>query len=60
MTLTGPGGITSSVAIQTWTLWYGGNFFVLLKFYTVSYIHRPVCEIYLFQPYTFREWIDIE
>jgi hypothetical protein len=39
MTVTGPGGITLSVPIQTQTLWYDGNFFVLFKFHTVPYIH---------------------
>jgi hypothetical protein len=39
MTVTGPGGVTSSVSIWTWTLWYGGNFFVLFKFHKVLYIH---------------------
>jgi hypothetical protein len=38
MALTGLGGITSSVPIRTRTLWYDGNFFVLFKFRTVSYI----------------------
>jgi hypothetical protein len=28
MAATGLGGVTSSVSIQTRTLWYGGNFFV--------------------------------
>jgi hypothetical protein len=32
MTLTGPGGVTSSVSIWTQTLWYDENFFVLFKF----------------------------
>jgi hypothetical protein len=38
MTLIGPGGVNSSVPIQTQTLWYGGNFFVSFKFYKVPYI----------------------
>jgi hypothetical protein len=32
MTLTGSGGVTSSVSIQTQILWYGGNFLVLFNF----------------------------
>jgi hypothetical protein len=37
MAATGSGGITSSVPIQTWILWYGGNFFVFLfKFHIFS------------------------
>jgi hypothetical protein len=39
MTLTGLGGVTSSVPMWSQTLWYGGNFFVLSKFHTVPYIH---------------------
>jgi hypothetical protein len=39
MTLTRLGGVTSSVWIQTRTLWYGGYFLVLFKFHKVSYIH---------------------
>jgi hypothetical protein len=35
MALTMPRGVTSSVPIWTQTLWYGGNFFVLFKFYIV-------------------------
>jgi hypothetical protein len=38
MALTRLGGVTSSVPIRTWSLWYGGNFFVLFKFHTVPYI----------------------
>jgi hypothetical protein len=38
MARTGPGGVTSSVPIQTQILWYGGNFFVLFKFHKVPYI----------------------
>jgi hypothetical protein len=38
MSLTGSGGVTSSVSIRTQTLWHGGNFFVLFKFHKVLYI----------------------
>jgi hypothetical protein len=38
MVVTVPGGVTSSVSIQTQTLWYSGNFFILFKFHTVPYI----------------------
>jgi hypothetical protein len=38
MTLTGPGGVTSSVPIRIQTLWYDHNFLVLFKFHTVPYI----------------------
>jgi hypothetical protein len=36
MSLTGLGGVTSSV--RTRTLWYGGNFLILFKFHKVTYI----------------------
>jgi hypothetical protein len=37
MAVTRLGGVTSSVAIQTHTLWYGGNLFVFLfKFHTIT------------------------
>jgi hypothetical protein len=57
MALTGLGGITSSVPIRTRTLWYGGNFFVLFKFRTVSYICWPLREIKLFLALQIS-WID--
>jgi hypothetical protein len=38
MTLTGPGGVTSSVSIQTQTLWYCGNLYDLFKVHTFPYI----------------------
>jgi hypothetical protein len=38
MTLTGSGGVTSSVSVWIQTLWYDGNFFVLFKFHKVLYI----------------------
>jgi hypothetical protein len=38
MALTESEGVTSSVLIRTWTLWYGDNFFILLKFHTIPYI----------------------
>jgi hypothetical protein len=60
MTLTEPGGVTSSVPIRTRTLWYGGNFFVLFKFYKVLYIRLPLRVIHLFQPCKFSEWIDMK
>jgi hypothetical protein len=58
MALNGLGGITSSVPIQTRTLWYSGNFFVLFKFYTFVYIRLHI--IHLFQLCTFHELIDME
>jgi hypothetical protein len=53
MALTGLGGVTSSVLIQTQTLWYGDNLYDLLKIYTFVYIPSSLCEIHLFLPYTF-------
>jgi hypothetical protein len=39
MALTESEGVTSSVLIRTQTLWCGDNFFILLKFHIVPYIH---------------------
>jgi hypothetical protein len=60
MTLTRSGGVISSVPIRNRTLWYGRNFLVLFKFHIVMYILLPLREINLFQPYKFREWIDMK
>jgi hypothetical protein len=60
MAQNGLGGVTSSVPIWTRILWYGVNLYALFKFYTFVYIRWCLCVIHLFQPCTFRGWIDME